>query len=196
MPGMWWLYNGTPPPPLPSPIPLAFPRTTKLESRLAARYNPTSSVQSRGQRNSSAVHRIRQHRSTPLLQQPTHTPTIWHRTHCMPRKPAPRMVPVKPVRTAHAKHHQPCLQILAPQRLCRPGFPCVRRSEPHHAQPAARHLGAAVGARERRTRRAVLALPASTLMLLLLLLLLLHRRRLGIRGVAGVIRRAGHRHQP
>lgn len=86
--------------------------------------------------------------SFPLLQQPTHTLTIRHWTHPMPPKPIPCMMPMKPMRTTHTKHHQPTFQILRLQRLRRPHLSRIRTPEPHHAQPASRHLRVAVRACE------------------------------------------------
>lgn len=89
------------------------------------------------------------------LQQPTHTPTIRHRTHGMPRKPIPRMVSMKTMRATHTKHHQPRLNMLLLQRLGRPYFRRIRTPQPQHAQPTPRHRRAAVRTRQCRRRRQV-----------------------------------------
>lgn len=66
----------------------------------------------------------------------------------MPAKPIPRMMAMKPMRTTHTEHHQPSLQILFFERLRRALFPRIRAAEPHHAEPAPRHLGMASWTRE------------------------------------------------
>jgi len=79
--------------------------------------------------------------TNPLsLHQPTHAPTVRHRTHGMSSKPIPRMMTMKAMRTIHTKHHHPALFVLSLERLVRPLFTRIGRAQPQHTQRTPRHL--------------------------------------------------------
>lgn len=66
-------------------------------------------------------------------QQPTHAPAIRHRTHGVFSKPIARMVSVKAMRTAHTKHHEAGLSVLALERLVAALARGIRGAQPQHA---------------------------------------------------------------
>ena len=79
---------------------------------------------------------------SPLMQKPTHAPTIRHRAHAMPREPVPRVVPVEHVLARHAVQRLPRQRVLGREQLRRaPGrrAPRVRRAEQQAADAAVRH---------------------------------------------------------